>query len=95
MQSELRVSKNCVKLLSKQTEILQRNALDSSQYLWREMIKRNLISEDMQDMQLEEQICKAFSLTSAIISPGDNEACHKMMQKDHVIIKFSSRKIFI
>ena len=36
---ELAVSKNCTKLLSKQIETLQRNALGSSQYLKREMIE--------------------------------------------------------
>ena len=35
VESALEVSKNCTKLLSKQIEALQRNALDSSQYLWR------------------------------------------------------------
>ena len=36
---ELAVSKHCTKLLSKQIETLQRNALGSSQYLKREMIE--------------------------------------------------------
>ena len=33
VESELEVSKNCTKLLSKQIETLQRNALDYLQYL--------------------------------------------------------------
>ena len=45
-----------MKLLSRQIETLQRNALDSSQYLRREMIEINLVPEDVQDMQLEESI---------------------------------------
>ena len=36
---KLAVSKNCTKLLSKQIETVQRNALRSSQYLKREMIE--------------------------------------------------------
>ena len=56
MESELAVSKNCTKLLSRQIETLQRNALDSSQYLRREMIEINPVPEDVQDMQLEESI---------------------------------------
>ena len=63
VESELAVSKNCMKLLSKQIETLQRNTLDSLQYLRREMIEINLAPEDIQDMQLEESICQALSLT--------------------------------
>ena len=63
VESELAVSKNSTKLLSKQIETLQRNTLDSLQYLRREMIEINLAPEDIQDMQLEESICQALSLT--------------------------------
>ena len=57
VRSELAISKNCTKLLSKQIETLQGNALDSLQYLRREMIEINLVPGDIQDMQLEESIC--------------------------------------
>ena len=63
VESELAVSKNSTKLLSKQIETLQRNTLDSLQYLRREMIEINLAPEDIQDMQLEESICQVLSLT--------------------------------
>ena len=43
-------------------------------------------------MQLEESICQALSLTGIPVSAGDLEACHRMRQRDWVIIKFSSRK---
>ena len=49
-ESELEVSKNCMKLLSKQIETLQRNALDSSQYLRKEIIEINLVPEDIHEM---------------------------------------------
>ena len=78
VESELAVSKNCTKLLSKQIETLQRNTLDSSQYLRREMIEINPVPEDIQDMQLEESICQALSLTGTPVSTGDLEACHRM-----------------
>ena len=92
VHSELAVSKNCTKVLSKQIETLQRNALDSSQYLRREMIEINLVPEDIQDMQLEESICQALSLTGTPVSAGDHEVCHRMRRRDRVIVKFSSRK---
>ena len=92
VESELAVSKNCMKLLSKQIETLQRNTLDSLQYLRREMIEINLAPEDIQDKQLEESICQALSLTGTPVSAGDLEACHRMRQRDRVIVKFCSRK---
>ena len=91
VESELAVSKNGTKLLSKQIETLQRNALDSLQYLRREMIEINPVPEDIQGMQLEESICQALSLTGTPISAGDLEACHRMRQRDQVIVKFFSR----
>ena len=57
VESELAVSKNGTKLLSRQIEILQRNALDSSKYHRREMIEVNPVPDQIQDMQLEESIC--------------------------------------
>ena len=92
LESELEVSKNCTKLLSKEIETLQRNALDSSQYLRREMIEINPVPEDIQDMQLEESICQALSLTGTPVSAGDHEVCHRMRRRDRMIVKLSSRK---
>ena len=82
VESELAVSKNCTELLSKQIETLQRNTLDSSQYLRREIIEINPVPEDIQDMQVEESICQALSLTDTPVSTGDLEACHRMRQRD-------------
>ena len=50
VESELEVSKNCMKLLSKQIETLQENALDFLQYHRREMIEINPVPQDIQDL---------------------------------------------
>ena len=92
VKSELEVSKNCTKLLSKQIETLQRNDLDFSQYFRKEMIAINPVPEDIQDTRLEESVCQALSLTVTPVSSGDLKACHRMRRRDRVIIKFSSRK---
>ena len=65
VQSELEVSKNCAKLVSKQIEVLQRN---TSQYLLREMIEINPVPEYVQDKQLEETMCKALSLAGTAVN---------------------------
>ena len=92
VESELEVSKTHTKLLSKQIETLQRNALDSSQYLRRELIEINPVPEDIQDTQLDKSICQALSLTGTPVSTGDLEAHHRIRRRDQVIVKFSSRK---
>ena len=92
VESEIEVSKNCTKFFSKQIETLQRNALYSLQYLRRKMIEKNPVPEDIQDMQLEESICQALSLTGTPVSAGDLQACHRMRRRDRVIVTFSSRK---
>ena len=56
------------------------------------MVEINPVPEDIQDMQLEESICQALSLTGTPVSAGDLEACHRMRRRDRVIVKFSSRK---
>ena len=56
------------------------------------MTKVNSAPEDIQDTQLEELICQTLSLSATLVSPSDLEACHRVMRKDRVIIKFSSRK---
>ena len=56
------------------------------------MIEINLVLEDIQETQLEESISQALSLTGALALLGDLEACHRIRQKDWVLVKFSYRK---
>ena len=56
------------------------------------MIEINPVPEDIQDMQLEESICQALSLTGTPVSTSGLELCHRMRWRDQVIFKFSSRK---
>ena len=46
------------------------------------------ITEDV----LEENVCKALSLTGVNIVPNDLHACHRMKRSDRVIVKFKCRK---
>ena len=68
--SDLEISKNCTKLLSRQIETLQRHTLDPSQYLGREMREMNLVPDDIQGTQLEESLCKVLSLPGTIVWPS-------------------------
>ena len=46
------------------------------------------ITEDV----LEENICKALSLTGVNVIPNDLPACHQMKRSDRVIVKFKCCK---
>ena len=46
------------------------------------------ITEDV----LEENICKALSLTRVNVVPNDLHACHQMKRSDWVIVKFKCCK---
>ena len=46
------------------------------------------ITEDV----LEENICKALSLTGVNVIPNDLPACHRMKRSDRVIVKFKCCK---
>ena len=56
------------------------------------MIEINPVPEDIQETQFEESIQQTLSLTGTPVSAHDLEECHRMRQRDRVIIKFSNRK---
>ena len=55
---------------------LEKNAVKNSQYHRRETIKINNVPESLEDEILEENICKALSLTSVNVTPEQLYSCH-------------------
>ena len=71
---------------------LERNAVTNSQYSRRETIELNPVPADITEDVLEENICKALSLTGVNIVLNDLHTCHRMKRTDRVIVKFKCRK---
>ena len=71
---------------------LERNAITNSQYSRRETIELNPVPAEIHDDVLEENVCKALSLTGVNVVPEDLQACHRMKRSDRVILKFKCRK---
>ena len=71
---------------------LECNAVTNSQYSRRETIELNPVPADITEDVLEENICKALSLTGVNVVPNDLHACHRMKRTDRVIVKFKCRK---
>ena len=71
---------------------LERNAVTNSQYSRRETIELNPVPADITEDVLEENICKALSLTGVNIVLNDLHTCHRMKTTDRVIVKFKCCK---
>ena len=92
LQSELVISKNFNSLIVNRIINLERNALSNAQYIRREMLEINPVLHSINNVDLEEKVCDALSLTGTKIKPDDLDACHRMKKKDKAIIKFKNRK---
>ena len=92
LNSELLISKNCNSLLLKRITNLERNALNNAKYVRRETIEINPIPQSIPNTDLENKVCQALSLTGTTVTPDDLQACHRMKNKEKVIVKFKDRK---
>ena len=90
LNSELLISKNCNSLLLKRITNLERNALNNVQYVRRETIEINLIPQSIPNT--ENKLSQALSLTGTTVTPKDLQACHRMKNKERVIVNFKDRK---
>ena len=92
LHSELVVSKIVNKLLKNRVIQLEKNALNTSQYIRREIIEINPVPTSVPDNVLEKNVCDALSLTGILVKQEDLHACHRMKDQSKVIIKFKDRK---
>ena len=72
---------------------LGKNALSTAQYVRREIIEISPVPGSISDQNLEEQVCKALSLTGIKVKDKDLHACHRMKRRGRVILKFKDRKL--
>ena len=92
LHSELLISRNCNSLLLKRITNLERSALNNAQYVCRETIEIKLIPQSIPNIDLENKVCLALSLTGTAVTPDDLQACPCMKNKEKVIVKFKDRK---
>ena len=52
----------------------------------------NLVLSSISDDVLESSVCKALSLSGHEMRPDDFQACHRLKEKDIVMVKFKCRK---
>ena len=95
LNSELLISKTNSKInsvLLKRVINLERNALNTAQYVRRETIEINPVVQSIPFADLENKVCQALSLTGTTVTPDNLQACHRMRNKEKVIVKFKDRK---
>ena len=81
LSSELVVSKNCNRLMSERIIQLERKAVNQAQYHRRESIEVSPVPASISDDELEDNICKALSLTSHEVISDYLQACHRFKKR--------------
>ena len=71
---------------------LERNAVTNSKYSRRETIELNPVPVDITEDVLEENLCKALSLTGVNVVPNDLHSYHRIKRSNKMIVKFKCRK---
>ena len=93
LKSDLLLTRNFNILLHQRIIQLERNAVNNSQYHWRESLELNPEHCDIGDKVLEEKVCRAISLTRYGVDLNDLHACHRLKSKDRVVLKFKEIKL--
>ena len=58
----------------------------------RQTTEINPVPQSISTTDLESKVCQALILTGTTVRPDDRQACHRMKNKEKVIIKFKDRK---
>ena len=93
LTSDLAISRNITDLLRGRVNQLERDQLNSSQYIRREMLEVGPIPLNIGDNDLEVVVTKALSVSGTHVNVNDFHACHRLKRKSQVIIKFKDRKL--
>ena len=67
--------------------------MNNAQYHRRESLEVTPVLRDIGDNVLEETVCRAISPTGNEVTPDDIHACHRLKNKDRVVLKFKDRKL--
>ena len=81
VESSLAVSNKVDTLLKEKIIELEKSTLHNSQYQRRACIELNSIPAKIDDMNLEQSVCDALSLTGISMKPIDLEATHRREMK--------------
>ena len=79
-------------MLLKRVTYLKLSALNKAQHVRRKTIKIKPIPQSIPTADLENKLCRAFSLTGTTVAPDNLQAVHCMNNKEKFIVKFIDSK---
>ena len=96
LQSQLEVSSRVNALLNDRLLRLERNNNLNSQYIRKETLEIHKFPKDVPDSALEEKVLELFNAVKEEedepLTAADFHACHRLANRERVIIKFTHRK---
>ena len=92
IEAELKIVKNCNTLLHERVIQLEKDALNTSQYVRKETMELGPLPSTITDDILEKTVCDILSLTGQKVTPNCLQACHRMKDRSKIILRFCSRK---
>ena len=81
ISSDLAITRNCNRLLTKRVVQSERNEVTNAQYHRRVSVEVNPIPPSINDEELELNISEALSLTGHEVKPNDLPACHGLKKE--------------
>ena len=98
-ESEIVLVKNSNALLKGQCELLEsrldrleRLQTQDSQYLRNNQIELKKFPEGIDDSNLKSKVCELLSITGLGVVPNDIDKCHRLSNKQNVILEFKERQ---
>ena len=92
VEAELAVARNVNNKLMERVVDTERQTWATAQYSRRECLEIVGVPRSVPDNEIETKVCGIFQKIGCEITSDNIEACHRLKNKDRVIIKFSRRK---
>ena len=97
-ESQIHIISNINKKLMEQVEHLrgkqiatERILTDNCQYLRNKQVELKYFPNDIPENELKPQVSRLLSLTGVTITPDDLGKCHRLNNKNNVIVEFNDR----
>ena len=89
---ELQIWRNCDNHLLQRIIQVEWNAVANSQYYRRYILETNPVPESLGDKIFVKNVCKALYLTCVNVTPEQWNSCHRLKNRNRVIVRFKCRK---
>ena len=92
LEADVAIVRNVNNKLVKRAVATKRQCWENAQYSRRDMLEAVGIPMSVRDNVLEQTVCDVIQEIGVDIYDRDIQACHRLKDKDRVIVKFTNRK---